>query len=163
MSSNRFQFHLQVLPEDDANREIANGFLLHSTLRQRPIQVLHPAGGWMRVLESFEREHIDNLTRNTYRNLLMLIDFDSDPTRLELVNARVPTQIKNRVFVLGIWSEPEALKADYRNYETIGTLLADGFFNQDDLIWEHPLLKYNADERRRTRESVCPSLQVKAG
>lgn len=44
---NRFKPHLLVLPEDDANRQIAVGFLLEPALRLRSIQILPPARGWL--------------------------------------------------------------------------------------------------------------------
>ena len=44
MSVNVYKPHVLVLPEDDANREIANGFLLAPSLKLRNIQVLPCAG-----------------------------------------------------------------------------------------------------------------------
>ena len=49
MSVNVFQPHLMVLPEDDANRQIVNGFLLDPSLNQRAIQPLPIDGGWSKV------------------------------------------------------------------------------------------------------------------
>lgn len=48
MSVNVYQQHVLVLPEDDANRQIVNGFLLEPSLNERVIQVLPIAGGWAR-------------------------------------------------------------------------------------------------------------------
>jgi RHS repeat-associated protein len=45
--SNKFALHLQVLPEDDANRQFMNGVALNARLRHRQLQVLPPAGGWL--------------------------------------------------------------------------------------------------------------------
>ena len=45
MSVNRHKPHLLVLPEDDANRQLARGFELELSTRQ--FQVLQPAGGWL--------------------------------------------------------------------------------------------------------------------
>jgi hypothetical protein len=45
MSLNKHKPHLIVLPEDDANRQIANGFINSSNVNQRAIQVLPPVGG----------------------------------------------------------------------------------------------------------------------
>jgi hypothetical protein len=39
MAVNRYKPHIYVVPEDDANRQIANGFLLH------PSEALH----WVRA------------------------------------------------------------------------------------------------------------------
>lgn len=38
--------HVLVLPEDDANRQLANGFLLDGFLSGRQMLVLEVAGGW---------------------------------------------------------------------------------------------------------------------
>ena len=43
MSVNKFRQHVFVLPEDDANRQLANGFLLDLSVRQ--VQILPEAGG----------------------------------------------------------------------------------------------------------------------
>lgn len=52
MSVNRHLPHVLVLPEDDANRQIANGFLLHHAIGNRKIQVLEEAGGWLHAVET---------------------------------------------------------------------------------------------------------------
>jgi len=68
--TNRHQPHILVLPEDDANRQLANGFVLdldQSTLRR--IQVLPEVGGWRVVLDTFESDHIaddESLYRGVY-------------------------------------------------------------------------------------------------
>lgn len=49
MSINAYKPHLLVLPEDDANRQIADGFVLDSNCNYRAIQVLRVAGGWLKV------------------------------------------------------------------------------------------------------------------
>jgi len=61
MSVNHYLPHVLVLPEDDANRQIANGFQLDISSRQ--IQVLPEAGGWIRVLECFTEDHIGAMDR----------------------------------------------------------------------------------------------------
>ena len=48
---NKDHLHVIVLPEDHANLQLANGF--HKEVaytRERQMQVLPVAGGWMRVL-----------------------------------------------------------------------------------------------------------------
>ncbi len=58
MSINKYKRHILVLPEDDANRQIANGFLLDPNLDVRAIQILPPSGGWKKVLNSFMDNHL---------------------------------------------------------------------------------------------------------
>ena len=57
MSINAYKPHLLVLPEDDANREMANGFLLDSRVLMCNMQVLPPAGGWKKALDSLQNKH----------------------------------------------------------------------------------------------------------
>jgi hypothetical protein len=50
---NKFKDHIIVLPEDDANQEIANGFngfLLNLNLNGNLMKILPPAGGWEKVV-----------------------------------------------------------------------------------------------------------------
>jgi hypothetical protein len=58
MSVNKNRPHIFVLPEDDANRQLANGFFLDHSLwnRRRSFQVLAEAGGWGRVSECFQSD-----------------------------------------------------------------------------------------------------------
>jgi hypothetical protein len=74
--SNKHKPHVIVLPEDDANRQIANGFLLDPSIKPRNIQVLNPAGGWGKVLDSFLEDHVAGLRKWPERHLVLLIDFD---------------------------------------------------------------------------------------
>lgn len=74
MSVNRALPHILVLPEDDANRQFANGFHLEvDAARQRQMQVLPVAGGWMKVLDRLRTEYRDSMVRFPHRHLLLLI------------------------------------------------------------------------------------------
>lgn len=109
MSVNRGRHHLMVLPEDDANRELANGFHLGcGAIRQ--LQVLPPAGGWTKVVDSFTTVHVRELKRNPLRFLALLIDFDGDPNRRRLVTEKIPPHLTERVFLLGNFHHPERLR-----------------------------------------------------
>jgi len=76
VSVNNHKPHVIVLPEDDANRQIANGFLLDPSIKLRNIQVLNPAGGWGKVLDRFLDDHVAELRKWPQRHLVLLIDFD---------------------------------------------------------------------------------------
>lgn len=78
MSVNKYQSHILVLPEDRANSEIANGFLLNPNLNIRSIQILPYAHGWRTVLNKFTSDHISEMRQYPHRNILLLIDFDED-------------------------------------------------------------------------------------
>ena len=68
MSVNKHRPHIFVLPEDDANHALANGFRLNPNLSQRSIQVLASAGGWIKVQSQFQTEHIFPMERNKNRH-----------------------------------------------------------------------------------------------
>lgn len=157
---NRFLPHVLVLPEDDANRQIANGFVLSldSSVFNK-IQVLEEVGGWGQVLDRFESDHVGGMDRYAGRHLVLLIDFDGDRERLRTAKDRIPEHLVDRVFVLGALSEPEALKgAGLGHYETIGGEMAKDCRQGTDVIWNHALLRHNASEIERLRQHVRPIL-----
>jgi hypothetical protein len=159
MSVNRFQPHVLVLPEDDANSQLANGFWLFPSLLSRRMQVLPSAGGWHNVMESFVADHADQMRENTNRSIVLLIDFDEQEARLTEVKAKIPEELAERVFVIGVLSEPEALRRDLRrSYETIGSEMAKDCRDETNEVWGHALLRHNATELERLREHVRPIL-----
>src|SRR5262249_13953650 len=158
MSVNRYQPHVLVLPEDDANRQLANGFLLDQSLSTRKIQVLEEAGGWNEVLNRFRSDHIIEMHRYPHRFMVLLIDFDGREDRLDNAKAIIPDHLKDRVFILGTWSEPEALRQDLGSYETIGLKMAKDCREETDTTWGHNLLRHNASELDRLRMHVRPIL-----
>ncbi len=159
MSVNRFLPHVLVLPEDDADSQLANGFLLEPSLILQQIRVLPVAGGWIEVLNQFESHHIAAMDHYVDRYLVLLIDFDNHEDRLSDARSRIPERLRNRVFVLGALSEPEALKsAGLGSYETIGLALARDCRHGTDSTWGHRLLRHNAAEPSRLRQLVRPIL-----
>ena len=159
MSVNKYRPHLLVLPEDDANRQLANGFLLDQSLANSRIQVLEEVGGWNEVLEHFLSEHVAEMERYPERSMVLLIDFDGDPTRLQYAKNRIPGHLTDRVYVLGALVEPEGLRnAALGSYETIGLAMARDCREGTDTTWGHDLLRHNAGELDRLRERVRPIL-----
>lgn len=160
MSVNKYQPHALILPEDDANRQIANGFQLslpQSALKT--VQVLPPADGWREVLIRFESDHVAYMDRNVHRSIILLIDFDEDSTRLDVVRNCIPQRLRDRVFVLGAWNEPEKLKSEgLGTYEQIGSAVGEGCREDNQKVWDHRLLRHNEGELRRLREHVRPIL-----
>jgi len=122
MAANKHLPHVLILPEDDANRQLATGFALSLDSRVlRRIQVLLPAGGWAQVLGRFVSDHVFDMEKYPERLMVLLIDFDSDKQRLELATSKIPVHLRDRVFILGVLSEPEQLKkAGLGPYEEIG-------------------------------------------
>ncbi|MDP4025883.1 hypothetical protein Q8W71_24945 [Methylobacterium sp. NEAU 140] len=153
MAVNRFRSHVFILPEDDANRQLAVGFALEFDSRQ--IQVLREAGGWLNVCKNFESDHVQAMRNCPHRAVILLIDFDEDPDRRRSVGTRIPADLTERVFVLGTWSEPEALRRSLAaTYEEIGRALARGCRQQDGSILQGELLRHNGQEIER----VCAAL-----
>ncbi|MGH8550378.1 MAG: hypothetical protein ACRERU_17615 [Methylococcales bacterium] len=158
MSVNKYQPHVLVLPEDDANRQLANGFLLDQFLSNRKIQVLEQTGGWNEVLDCFQSVHANAMDRYPQRFMVLLIDFDGREDRLGSASAVIPNRLKDRVFVLGAWREPEALRQDLGSYEIIGLKMAKDCRENTYTTWEHHLLRHNAGELDRLRKHVLPIL-----
>jgi len=144
-----------VLPEDDANRELANGFHLQVDWTRQPrMRVLPVAGGWNEVLERFKSQHVTEMDNYPERFMVLLIDFDGRAESIDTARDAIPRHLANRVFVLGAWSEPEALKAELGAYENIGFSMADDCREETDVTWGHKLLRHNASELERLRERV---------
>jgi len=152
---NRFQAHIHVLPEDHANGQLANGFLLgldQSGLTK--IQVLPEAGGWLVLLDVFESDHVAEMDRYPKRFMILLIDFDGDEGRVNQAKRRIPDRLLDIVFILGALTEPEELKRTLGAYETIGGQLAEDCRLDTDTTWGHALLRHNAEEIGRLRRTV---------
>jgi len=158
VSCNKYLPHVWVLPEDDANRQLANGFLTDESLLTRNIQVLEEAGGWIEVLNHFNSDHVAGMERNTNRFMVLLIDFDNREERLQYAKARIPERLIDRVFILGSLSDPESLRANLGSYETIGLAMARDCREGTETTWGRPLLRHNAGELERLRENVRPIL-----
>jgi hypothetical protein len=158
MSVNKRVPHVLVLPEDDANRQLANGFQLDPLLDTRRMQILEEAGGWREVLNRFKEDHVPEMDRYACRFMVLLIDFDGQEERLNTVRAEIPDQLRERVFVLGAWRDPEELRQNLGSYETIGLAMAKDCRDNAEVTWAHNLLRHNASELERLRRHVRPIL-----
>jgi len=158
MSVNKHLPHVYVLPEDDANRQLATGFRLDPLLDYWKMRILGEAGGWKKVVDIFVKDHVPEMDRWGTRLMVLLIDFDRQEDRLNTVKAAIPERLKERVFVLGAWNEPEKLKPVFGPYEKIGSQLAKDCREGTETTWSHDLLRHNAGELARLREQVRPFL-----
>jgi len=159
MSPNQYKPHILVLPEDDANRQIANGFIQSPNLNARAIQVLPPAGGWQRTVEQFINDYVPTMRKFPQRMMVLLIDFDNRENRLSYAQSQIPDNLKERVFILGVQSEPENLKRDInKSFEEIGDVLAQDCSDNTNELWGHELLKHNKTQLERMIVSVKPFL-----
>jgi hypothetical protein len=152
MSVNKYQPHVLILPEDDANRQIANGFILNSNINEPAIQVLPIANGWEKV--------VAEMRKLSKRTIVLLIDFDEQEDRLNYVMSQIPEDLHDRVFVLGVLSEPEDLKRNTGTgkLEKIGETLAKDCAEDTNELWGDPLLRHNKAELDRLILSVKPFL-----
>ncbi|MFZ2447852.1 MAG: hypothetical protein WAW37_15965 [Syntrophobacteraceae bacterium] len=159
MSTNKHKPHILVLPEDDANRQIANGFVLDPSLNGRVIQILPPVGGWKKVVDNFRDVHLLEMKAYPERRIVLLIDFDQKhEKRLNCVK-EMSSGLLDRVFVLGALSEPEDLKKNIgKNFEDIGKALSQDCVDNTRRVWGHELLKHNEAELDRMIVSVKPFL-----
>lgn len=155
MSVNKHLAHIFVIPEDDANRQLAIGFCLGLN---RQVQVLPVAGGWKHVLELFKSDHIGGMNQYPRRYMVLLIDFDGKEDRLKEAKIAIPAELLERVIVLGVRTEPESLKAPGQTYESIGQSLARECRDGQNEIWSHDLLRHNAGEIERLNAQIRPIL-----
>jgi hypothetical protein len=159
VSTNKYKPHVLVLPEDDADRQIANGFILNPDFNERAIQILLPAGGWRRVVEEFQNVHAQLMQQYPERRIVLMIDFDNQAERISSVKGEIPKELSDRVFILGVLSEPEDLKANLRkSFEAIGESLAQDCSDNTRRVWRHDLLKHNEPELDRMVSLVKPFL-----
>ncbi|MGM3308192.1 hypothetical protein ACSQ6I_19810 [Anabaena sp. WFMT] len=165
MSINRYQPHLIVLPEDRANEEITNGFIQAPNINYDVISVERPAGGWQAVVNQFTKELVLYMKKFPQSMIVLLIDFDQDKNplnyqeRLDYVNSHIPKDLIDRVFVLGVVSEPEILRRDIKkSFEAIGEALATDCSENKNELWGHNLLIHNKPELERMIQFVKPFL-----
>jgi len=152
---NKYKPQIIVLPEDDANEEIVNGFILALNVNERAIRIERPIGGWKKVLEKFADNIVPMMRQNAHSRVVLLIDFDKREDRLSYAKNYIPKDLADRVFVLGVQSNPESLrKATKRNFEQLGETLAKGCPDTMNDLWEHELLKHNQSELERMSVTV---------
>jgi hypothetical protein len=164
---NRERPHVLILPEDAANRDIANGFYLDVD-HQRALQVLPVQRGWTNVRDALQQTYVPELRRFRCAHLVALIDFDSQPGRHTLFtdDLELPADIAERVFIAGALTEVEDPRRSLvhrhlispNTLEHIGGALAEECRNGGSLVWGDKLLAHNAVEVARMRTALRPIL-----
>jgi hypothetical protein len=147
---------LYIIPEDEADEELANGFVMHHQVREAVVQVMPPAGGFGEVLNTFLEEYVPKLRKYPEAHVVMLIDFDDHfEDRLKFFKAEIDQQFDQRVFVIGSKYDPEKLKkAIELDCEEIGNALARDCDDGTTSFWEHEHLRHNNGERERLVQMV---------
>ncbi len=130
---NRYVPHIYIIPEDDCDRQLANGFVKHDQVKDTRVKVMPPAGGWSFVLKIFEQEYVDMLRKDKHGQegyVVMLVDFDGNyVARRKDFEDSIPEDLKPRVFVVGAKETPETLRQELgKSFEQIGMQLADECF-----------------------------------
>lgn len=155
MKVNREKRHLLVLPEDDANRQIVIGFINHLNVNNSAIQVVPIADGWKKAVDQLTNDYAPGMRQFSQRRIVLIIDFDKDENRFSYVESQIPDDLKERVFVLGVQSNPEKLRSDIKkSFEEIGKALAKDCSDNTNELWEHELLTHNKTELERMVSSV---------
>ena len=104
------------------------------------------------------------LQNGNFRNVSAFIlrptpgSISGDSGRLDDAREQIPENLRERVLILGAWSEPEELRTDLGSYENIGSALARDCRDDTDTTWGHVLLKHNSEELARLRTRVRPIL-----
>jgi hypothetical protein len=161
MSVNKYLPHVLVLPEDEADEDLARGFWLSKEFKDcRQFQVLSFARGWIKVVDCFLADHARDMERFPMRQIILLLDFDDDESRIDDVKERIPDNLADRVFVLGALSDPEKLKSAMsgRSLESIGQQIARDCREGTDATWSDQLLRHNLAEVARMNNTVRPVL-----
>ncbi len=151
--TNNYLPHLHILPEDRADRELANGFLLDDRVKHRNVQVLPPAGGWSKTIDSITSSGLEKFSK---RHLLLLIDFDDHfDERMKIFREKTPEPLIDRVFILGSLKEPEDLRRSLGiSFEAMGQQIAKDCAEGADFFWQHPLTLHNRAELERLAGKV---------
>ena len=163
MSVNKERPHLLVIPEDDANRQMIEGFRNHLSIDPRKVHVEKVAGGWIKALETFRDSHLTAMRKYEGRHVLILIDSDEVANRLAKAREEyVPGELADRVFIMGSFKDPEKLAVALRlSKEAAGGALAESCVSGSAAPWEHELLSHNLGELGRMKAGICGDLLVK--
>lgn len=159
MTLNRQRPHLLILPEDDANREMANGFLTDDRINNRVIQVLPNAGGTFAALDWIANHN--KLRQFPNQRVLLLIDLADvhAKSRYDERLGDIPAELKDRIFILGVLPEPEPLATKHHiSKEQIGRRLAAECAEGRKELWNDPSLAHNEGELSRLTSDVKPFL-----
>lgn len=155
MAVNKYRGHIYIIPEDDANRQIAVGFEKDFRIKTRTIQTLPVAGGWTLAVEKLLTEYVSILRSNSKSHVVVLIDSDNQPDRINKSLADVPDDVRDRVFILGAFREPESLKAAANlHFEQIGERLAEECYVGDTNLWGHDEFSHISNEVSRAKDSL---------
>lgn len=157
MSVNLFLPHLIVIPEDNANREIANGFRLIIEKNDRQFLIKKLARGWPNGRNELVAlsDSTGHLQKYKSSHAALIVDFDGKRERGSEIKQMVAEGVRDRVFVIGVLTEPEELRNVTRmKFEQLGSQIGEGCKGSSIGFWQHDLLVHNIEEIRRLSGAV---------
>lgn len=155
MAVNKYKNHLFVICEDLATFELGTAWLESERADPSRYQIPSPVRGWESAVES-ARELLEAALPT--RHVLLIIDFDSSPSRSSFIRQSFQTSAK--LFIIGVDPEAEDLRRLNfgHNWPLLGermakdrpTALANaGAPNSSpNNIWLHPRMLHNLPELR---------------
>lgn len=151
---NKYKEHLIIIPEDRANEEIANGFVTRPNIAGECVKILNVANGWAKAVGNINKK-LKYLKKYPDAIMVLLIDFDNHKSRGKEIKNNIPSEFENRIFVLGVLSEPEKLcAATGYHEEKIGGLIAEDCPGGQGELWDHDLLRHNQPKLTRLTARV---------
>ena len=149
---NKFKPHLFIVPEDDADRQIAVGFQMHLEAKGE-MQIVDVARGWLKVVGVIKDEYVPLLKNNLNSHVLGIIDCDKDVDRIAEQLENFPEDIRNRIFLLGVNENPQEFKRSAKmHFAEIGEKLADECYKDELDLWNHEMLSYSSSEALRAKD-----------
>ncbi len=132
---NRHKWHIVVVPEDDATRQLGNGLSNAFPAIATRIKFLREAGGWTDAVATIKDLELDKYPN---RRVLLIIDLDQDDTRLKFIRSQPEiSKFNNRIFILGSFIASEQLKpvVKSRNLENVGQILGENCSYWNDSLF----------------------------
>ena len=132
---NKYKWHIVVVPEDEATRQLGNGLSNAFPSIVNRIKFLREAGGWADAIATVKDLELDKYSD---RRVLLIIDLDQDDTRLGFIRSQPEiSKFNNRIFILGSFKAVEQLKpiGESHNLENVGQRLGE-----DCSCWNDSLL-----------------------
>jgi hypothetical protein len=156
VSANKYTPHLIVIPEDQAVREIVNGFSTCLDANERQFSVYDLARGWERGKEILLDLSKGYMREYPHSYAILIVDFDRNAHRGSEIKNQVPEGVRDRVFVVGVLNEPEDLKESTgMKFEELGRQIAGGCKDSSIDFWKgQELLAHNVDEIRRLSGAI---------
>jgi hypothetical protein len=108
------------------------------------------------VLGQFESRYVAYLRKYAAAHIVLLIDYDDVYTdRLDHFQGRIPSDVADRVYVLGALTEAETLKrAVGKKFGPLGSALALECRGETQTLWNCAQLQHNQPELARLMRQV---------